>query len=132
MGRGVIAEGALARETSVVGEIIGSGGKVLNNEMFLQAGRVIDREGFTAAGRGSMKHGYREGSVFPKPVGNPSQINEHGQKILERILNHPEREVISGEFKRFGQVIDIYAPDIGGVRYSAEGKFIGFLEPKGK
>ena len=36
--------------------------------------RVLDRAGFTKAGRGLMKHGYREGSVFPKPVGMTHNI----------------------------------------------------------
>jgi hypothetical protein len=33
-----------------------------------------------------MKHGYREDSVFPKPVGNLVQINANNQKILEEII----------------------------------------------
>jgi hypothetical protein len=48
---------------------------------------------------------------------------------LEKILNHPEKTVICGELSRFGKVMDIYAPDLGGVRYTADKEFIGFLEP---
>ncbi len=33
------------------------------------------------------------------------------------------------KLKNFGDVVDIYAPQIGGARYTADGKFIGFLEP---
>ena len=95
----------------------------------LEAGKVLDRGALTKAGRALVKHGYREESVFPKPTGNPAQINEHGQKILETILNHPEKEIIPGEFKRYGKVVDIKAPGIGGVRYTDNGDFIGFLEP---
>lgn len=76
-----------------------------------------------------MKHGYREKSIFPKPAGNAAEVNAHGQKILESILNHPEKKLIPGEFERFGKVVDVYAPSIGGVRYTTEGEFIGFLEP---
>ncbi len=94
----------------------------------VEAGKVLDRAGFTKAGRSLVKHSYRESSIFPKPIGNPAQINEHGQKVLESILNHPEKKVVPGEFARFGKVVDIYAPEIGGIRYSVDGEFIGFLE----
>ena len=99
-----------------------------NTNNLIKAGNEIDRAGFTKAGRGLMKHGYREESVFSKPLGNPSQINAQGQKVLESILYHPERECIFYESSRMGKTVDIYAPNIGGVRYSLEGEFIGFLE----
>ena len=95
-----------------------------------EAGKELDRAGLTKAGRALAKHGGRLESVFPEPVGNPAQINEHGQQILDSILNHPERQVIPDAPKRFGAIVDIYAPDIGGVRYTAEGELIGFLEPQ--
>lgn len=78
-----------------------------------------------------MKHGYREGrSVFPKPLGNPAQVNAQGQKVLESILYHPEREYVIHESHRLGKIVDVFAPDVGGVRFSFEGEFIGFLEPR--
>jgi len=76
-----------------------------------------------------MKHGYREDSVFPKPVGNLVQINAHGQRVLHEILNHPEKKIIYNEFERYGSIVDIYAPKIGGVRFITNVNFIGFLEP---
>lgn len=63
-----------------------------------------------------MKHGYREGSVFPKPVGNPTQVNVHGQRVLESIFNHPEKQLFPAEFDRYGKIVDIYAPGLGGAR----------------
>lgn len=102
---------------------------IFNANKLAEAGKAADRAGFTRAGRSLMKHGYREGSIFPKPIGNPDQVNQHGQKILEEILHHSDKKLISGEFERFGKVVDIYAPGIGGARYTAEGEFIGFLEP---
>jgi len=54
-----------------------SGGK-FNVKRLADAGKAIDRGGFTKAGRDLMKHGYREGSVFPKPQGNSAQVNAHG------------------------------------------------------
>lgn len=104
-------------------------GASLNINKFAEAGKVLDRAGFTKAGRALMKHSYREDSVFPKPLGNPSQVNEHGQKVLESILNHPERKVVHKHTNNFGEVIDIHAPGIGGVRFNSSGEMIGFLEP---
>ncbi|MEM8629054.1 MAG: hypothetical protein AAGF04_03155 [Chlamydiota bacterium] len=101
-----------------------------NTNNLIKAGNAIDRAGFTKVGRGLMKHGYREGSGFPKPVGNPAQINAQGQRMLESILNHPKRECILYDSSRMGKTVDIYAPNIGGARYSLEGEFIGFLEFK--
>lgn len=100
-----------------------------NTKKLIENGKAIDRAGFTKAGRGLMKHGYREGSAFPKPVGNPKQINEHGQKILESIVNHPERQITYKHTRNLGEVVDIYVPGIGGARYNASGELIGFLEP---
>jgi hypothetical protein len=104
-------------------------GGVLNANKLSEAGKAVDRAGFTRAGRGLMKHGYRDGSVFPKPTGTPAQINEQGQKMLESILNHPEKQVIQKNTKNFGEVIDIHVPGIGGVRFNSSGEMIGFLEP---
>lgn len=94
-----------------------------------EAGKALDRAGFTKAGRALTKHSYREDSVFPKPVGNPTQVNDHGQSVLESILNHPERQVIQKTTKNFGEVVDICVPGIGGVRFTSSGEMIGFLEP---
>jgi hypothetical protein len=105
-----------------------SGGN-FNIKKLSDAGKVIDRGDFTKAGRNLMKHGYREGSIFPKPLGNPAQVNAHGQRVLDSILNHPEKQLFTAEFARYGKVVDVYAPGLGGARYSANGEFIGFLEP---
>ncbi len=78
-----------------------------------------------------MKHGYREDSVLPKPISNPTQINAHGQKILEEILKHPDKEIYS-KIDRFLkiEVIDIKIPGKWGVRFNRkDNSFIGFLEP---
>ncbi len=71
-----------------------------------------------------------KGSFLERMVAvDPAQVNEQAEKILEGIVNHPERKVIQGRLERFGDVVDIYAPNIGGARYTIEGEFIGFLEP---
>lgn len=48
----------------VLGEVFSDINKLL------KAGQALDRAGFTKAGRALMKHGNREGSIFPKPSGN--------------------------------------------------------------
>lgn len=53
--------------------------KCFNFKKFSNAGKIPDRENLTKAGRALAKHGGREGSVFPKPLGSPEQINQQGQ-----------------------------------------------------
>ncbi len=68
-------------------------------------------------------------SFFSKGPIDPKKVNEQAQEILEKILNHPEKTVIYGELSRFGKVMDVYAPSLGGARYTVDEEFIGFLEP---
>ncbi len=68
-------------------------------------------------------------SFFSKGPIDPKKVNEQAQEILEKILNHPEKTVIYGKLSRFGKVMDIYAPSLGGARYTVGEEFIGFLEP---
>ncbi|NGX56368.1 MAG: hypothetical protein K1060chlam5_00606 [Candidatus Anoxychlamydiales bacterium] len=113
-------------------ETAASTGKMIegfSSKELANAGKVLDRAGLTKAGRALAKHGGREGSVFPKPIGDPMQINLHGQKILEGILNNPNKKIFHYTFKEYGEIIDIKVPEIGGLRYNIKGEFIGFLEP---
>lgn len=71
----------------------------------------------------------RKSPIISKENVDSKQINEQAHEILEKILNHPEKTVIYGELNRFGKVMDILAPGLGGVRYTVDEKFIGFLEP---
>ncbi len=96
----------------------------------MEGGKAIDRQGLTKTGRALAKHGGREPTVFFKPTGNPAQINFQGQQILEKILNHPNKKMYYEPTTRFGNVIDIEAPGIGGIRFNASGELIGFLQPK--
>jgi len=97
------------------------------------AGRVLDpadKSGqLSLAGRALQKHGSRVGSAFPSVKGSPSEINAHGQKIADDILNNRASIVTFKDTGRFGKVMDVVAPDGRGVRYDASGKFIGLLEP---
>ena len=103
---------------------------IIHTDKLAEAGKVMDRGGLTRAGRGLMKHGYREDSFFPKPTGNVTQINAHGQEMLELILNHPEQKTITLIKKQYGPIMDIKVPNLGGARFTINGeKVIGFLEP---
>ncbi|MGF6662185.1 filamentous hemagglutinin [Paraburkholderia atlantica] len=108
------------------------GGKNIND--LSDAAKVpdsSDKSGeLSAAGRALQKHGGRDDSAFPAAKGNPAAINDQGQQIVDSILNNPASTVTQRDTGRFGTVTDITAPDGRGVRYSADGKFIGFLEPQ--
>ena len=104
--------------------------KISSIKKLLDAGKIADRAGYTKAGRSLMKHGYRKGSVFPKPTGNPTRINAQGQKMLESILKHPDRIVKQSTNSKYGPVIEIEASKLGRVRFTGDSKEkIGFLEP---
>ncbi|MFA6119335.1 MAG: tetratricopeptide repeat protein [Parachlamydiales bacterium] len=93
-------------------------------EKLAEAGKAFDREGLTKSGRALAKHGGREPSVFPKPLGNPEQINLQGQKILESILNNPNSKIINLGEKGF----KIYDPEGKGLFYYKDGTLRGFIE----
>jgi hypothetical protein len=94
-----------------------------------KAGQILNRNGLTKAGRALQKHGGRPGSVFPRPNGNVTRINQHGQDILDNILTHPDGVVHFRTHKQFDDIIDIKAPNIGGVRFTKSKEMIGLLEP---
>jgi len=97
------------------------------------AGTLPDKGGLSKAGRALQKKTDRIGSVFPKPEGTPYEVSLQGQKVLDEILNHPNKVIIRDTTKkRYGDVFDI---KIGnekgmGVRFKTNGEFVGFLEPK--
>jgi filamentous hemagglutinin len=76
------------------------------------ARRQADSSGqLSVAGRALQKHGGREGSAFPGAKGNPSDINAMGQKIADEILNNPGTTMNQSVLGRYGNVIDVIAPD---------------------
>jgi hypothetical protein len=95
------------------------------------AGTFHDRGGISKAGRALDKHGQRVDTVFPKAVGSVHEKNVQGQKILDEILNHPDKQIILDKAPRSKQlVIDVFHPNGHGARFSRDGKeFITFLEP---
>ncbi|HPE84679.1 MAG TPA: hypothetical protein PLO43_00675, partial [Chlamydiales bacterium] len=95
-----------------------------NTNNLIKAGNVIDRGGFTIVGRSLMKHGYRKGSLFPKPIGNPAQINKQGEAFLKGILNDPKRTIL----KNNAGGIEIYSQTGRGAYFKQDGTFRGFIE----
>ncbi len=91
---------------------------------FKEAGKLFDRADFTRAGRGLMKHGYREGSNFPKPVGTPAQINKQGQTILEEIIDDPLHTV----YQQSDGSLKIFSKNGRGAYFKKDCSFRGFLE----
>lgn len=65
------------------------------------------------------------------PFLEKTAINKQGEDVLRDILNHPEKESVQYTHEMYGPVIEIEAPQIGGARFTRDGKeLIGFLEPK--
>lgn len=93
------------------------------------AAMAADRGGLTKAGRELAKHGGRDGSAFPKVGGRPADKNRAGQQIVDDILSNPGSRFNARHHARFGDVIEVRAPDGRGVRYSSNRDFLGFLEP---
>ncbi|WP_316359476.1 hypothetical protein [Candidatus Neptunichlamydia sp. REUL1] len=95
------------------------------------SGTFQDRGGLSQAGRALQKKTDRLGSVFPKPSGNIHEVNMQGQKVLDEILNHPDKSILKEPHLNFGEVLDVWHPNGHGARFSKDGKkMIGFLEPK--
>lgn len=94
-----------------------------------KAAGAADRGGLSAAGRQLDKHGGRSGSAFPKATGNVSAKNTAAQNVVDDILTTPGATTQTRHHARFGEVIEVRAPDGRGVRYDSNGKLIGLLEP---
>lgn len=85
----------------------------------------MDRGELTRAGRALDKHGGRQGSVFPKAIGNINEKNIQGQFQLDDILTYPKSTNLPNKLEG----IDFYRPNGSGARFDKQGRFSGFLEP---
>ena len=96
------------------------------------AGTFHDRGGLTKAGRALQKHSERINPTFQKPTGNVHEINAQGQRVLDEILNHPNKEIYFSKLRTQNNlpVIDVFIPEGNGARFTRDGKrMIGFLDP---
>jgi filamentous hemagglutinin len=96
--------------------------------ILLNAANILDKGELTKAGRALQKHGERQGSLFPKPVGTPQTINQQASVLVEKILDNPNSTVTRRHHARFGDIVEIYAPNGQGIRYDSQNNFIGFIE----
>ena len=84
----------------------------------------------TKAGRALQKHGVRPETAFPKPQGNDDAISKTAKDIVNDILSNPNSKIIErSSTGRYGDVVDIVAPDGRALRYDKNGNWIGFREP---
>jgi filamentous hemagglutinin len=96
-----------------------------------RAAARFDRQGYTKAGRSLTKHGVgkRPGnSKFPAPKGNPQQINQMAQDIVDDILTTPGTTFTNSYRSKFGNTIEVKAPDGRGLVFKASGEFLFFKE----
>jgi RHS repeat-associated protein len=93
---------------------------------FLKAAESLDRNGLTQAGRALQKHGNRSVSAYPQVPQNPGSLNSTGLKIVEDILNSPNKTVVPNKYGG-NDIIDNVSGR--GVRMDSNGK-IGLLEPQ--
>lgn len=135
LGIGRINAAAEAKSLSALSKVkavrtIEANGKKYTVDKLALTGSRIDttvKSGkFTVAGRALQKHGSREGSAFPAVKGNPSQINEQGQQVLDGIIKSTDTSLKEGN--RFGG-FDVFSSDGRGTRFDQDGNFRGFLEP---
>ncbi|MEM4409783.1 MAG: hypothetical protein QXI19_13685 [Candidatus Caldarchaeum sp.] len=96
-------------------------------EDLAKAAQQPDRGGLTKAGRASAKHGNRPGSKYPRPQGNPNQINQRAQEVVEDILTDPTSVKTVRHHALYGWVTEVRTVDGRGVRFDMNGNFMGFL-----
>lgn len=98
-------------------------------ELLSGAARATYRGDLTVAGRALAKHGGRPGSAFPRPVGAPADISAQAQSVVDDILANQYRRATSFNPRLSTNVVDIFDTSGRGLRYTEEGRFVGFLEP---
>ena len=113
----------------VAGRAVNTAERMPTVDEMSRAAAAADRGGLTSSGRALQKHGGRQGSAFPAAQSSPADISRAGQAVVDDILTSPGSTVTKRHHARFGDVIEVRAPDGRGVRYDAAGRFIGFLEP---
>ena len=94
-----------------------------------RAAGVLDKNGVSVAAKALQSHSDRVGSAFARVSGNAASRNAAGQAVIDDILNASGSTFTSRTTGRFGEVLDVVAPDGRGVRFGSDGSFIGLLEP---
>lgn len=110
---------------------VAKGGLKVDLDALSRAVSMIDCGNLTVAVRSLTKHGSgaRSGnSLFPGAKGNPNAINFTAQNIVDDILTTPGNAVQNSYRGRFGNTVEISAPDGPGIVYDSKGKFLFFKE----
>jgi uncharacterized protein YukE len=121
--------GRVVQRLATHGAAVAGDDWVLSIDKLASASDAPDRNGFTAAGRALQKHSNRPGSAFSTPCNSPVACNPAGEKIVREILDTPGTTIETRSRPRYGNFIDIVAPDGRGMRYRVDGSFVGLLEP---
>jgi hypothetical protein len=66
--------------------------------------------------------------LFPAATGNPTAINQQAQSIVDDILTAPGTKFSQGLRPRFGNTIEVQAPDGRGLVFDENGRFLFFKE----
>lgn len=83
----------------------------------------------TVYGRALTKHANRPGSAFAPLRGNIYEINRRASEIAASIRLDPNTTISFRHHALYGHLVEYRAPDGRGLRYKADGEFMGFLEP---
>ena len=118
----------------VVGKFLGRALSVMNGLRFgvddlSRAAGKLDGSGVSAATKAMQSHFDRGGSAFPRLSGDLASRNATAQGVIDDILTSPGSTFTARSTGRFGEVLDVRAPDGRGVRFGSDGTFIGILEP---
>jgi hypothetical protein len=100
----------------------------LRNDLARSATAAAD-DGVLAITRAIQKHSAREVTAFSPVTGNLAARNAAGRALADDILGNPATTFTQRTTGRFGEVLDVVAPDGRGLRFGSDGQFIGLLEP---
>ena len=87
------------------------------------------RRGVAPVARAIEMHAARPGSVFVSATGDQAAKNAAGEDLARGVLTNPGSVFAKSRKGRFGEVVDVIAPDGQELRFGDGGAFIGLREP---
>jgi len=84
----------------------------------------------SAAAASLRSHSGRPGWPGPRPAGNEAAVNAQAQALVNVVLDNPNSTFETRPHPRpewGGAVTDVFRPDGLGVRFDANGQFVGFI-----
>jgi hypothetical protein len=106
-------------------------GRFTREDLLHESSRLSQKPPLTKAGRALQKHSDEGSAFFTKPSGilNPATYNRAGVAYVRGILDDPAARVVRYRHKIYGEIVDIRLPSRHGLRFRANGTFMGFLDP---